>query len=98
MWLLSAYSFSPYSADWWECELEMRGAGLVDLPKWSGMSPCIVTHKQLAKDVSLGEVCRGDDWGWSLCSDYTVTIVFALEGVLFSVWEVDGYVLCFAGT
>ena len=87
---MSAYSFSPYSADWWECELEMRGTDLVALPKWLGMSPCIITHKQLAKSISLGEICSGDDWGWTLCSDYTVTILFALAGFLSWVREVGG--------
>ena len=71
VWLLSAYSFSPYSADWWDCQLEMRDSHLVASPKWSGMMPCIVTHKQLAKDVALGAICSGDDWEWTICSEYT---------------------------
>jgi len=49
----------------------MRDSHLVASPKWSGMMPCIVTHKQLAKDVALGAICSGDDWEWTICSEYT---------------------------
>lgn len=47
-------------------------------PKWTDTQPCIVTHKQLAKQISLGTLCPGEDWFWTSWVDYKVTFLQSL--------------------
>lgn len=66
-WLMSTWSFSPYSADWWECSVDFKGNSTFILTmKWAGVAnkrrPCIKTQSEMARDFSLHPHIKSLQW------------------------------------
>ena len=79
-WVLSACSFSPYTADWWECALDINDHLAIASPKWkNGVHPAVVTHKELARNVSNIASASASDWSWKLYYDYKAKFVLRAQ-------------------
>ena len=70
IWVLAASSFSPYTAEFWECNVQVSGDSICASPGWVDGLPTIVSHKQLARDVTNMDMDLNNNWQWTLLFDY----------------------------
>lgn len=71
VWLLSACSFNPYTCDWWQCNVvavDVENHKAQVTLTWTGIQPCILTHKELARDKS--NLHGNQSWVWTTISNY----------------------------